>query len=331
MRDARSVHTKVLNRFNFKNHLSQHGISLKRKALTTLQVNVGKKCNQACHHCHVDASPKRTEEMNQETATKIIRLLENSSVVDTVDITGGAPELNPHFRTLVQAAKGLGLHVMDRCNLTILLEEGQETLAEFLADHQVEIIASLPCYLSDNVDQQRGRGVYAKSIKALQILNGLGYGQPQSNLLLNLVYNPLGSSLPPPQSALELEYKEQLRTKFGIEFNHLFTITNMPISRFADQLHRANELEDYMHLLVEAFNPATVENLMCRNLISVDWEGNLYDCDFNQMLGMQVPGRQTVWSMESIDQYQEDLIVTGAHCFGCVAGAGSSCGGVLAG
>lgn len=329
MKDYRSVHTQVLNKFNFKNHLSQHGIALKRKSLTTLQINVGKKCNQACHHCHVDASPKRTEEMSEETAKKVVSLLENSSSVDTLDITGGAPEMNAHFRYMVEAAKSLGLHVMDRCNLTILLEAGQETLASFLADQKVEIVASLPCYLSDNVDQQRGRGVYEKSIKALQILNALGYGN-QSDLQLNLVYNPIGHSLPPPQSTLELEYKEQLRARFGIEFNHLYTITNMPISRFAEQLNRVDELDGYMQLLIEAFNPSTVDSLMCRSLISVDWEGNLYDCDFNQMLGMQVPGRQTLWSIESIDQYQEDFIATGAHCFGCVAGAGSSCGGTLA-
>ena len=221
-------------------------------------------------------------------------------------------------------------HVIDRCNLTILLEDGQDTLAEFLADNEVEIVASLPCYSSKNVDTQRGRGVFKKSITALQMLNQLGYGKSGERLLLNLVYNPIGNTLPPPQEALEADYKNQLESHFGIEFNNLFTITNMPISRFADQLNRSSHLDAYMKLLIEAFNPTTLNNLMCRSLISVGWQGDLYDCDFNQMLEMKVPGRQTtIWNLDSIDHYQEKNIATGAHCFGCMAGAGSSCSGVL--
>ncbi len=330
MKNYIPLHLEMLKKFNFNKHLQRHGLSLNRNNLLTLQINVGKKCNQACHHCHVDASPKRSEQMTKQTVERILTLIEKSSSVQTVDITGGAPELNPNFRYLVEEAKRLKCHVMDRCNLTILLEEGQETLAEFLADNEVEIIASLPCYSSENVDAQRGRGVFNKSIAALRILNRLGYGKSRDRLLLNLVYNPIGNSLPPPQAALEVDYKEQLKSKFDIEFNNLFTITNMPISRFADQLNRSSQLDAYMNLLIEAFNPSTLENLMCRSLISIGWQGQLYDCDFNQMLEMKVPGTQTtIWNIDSMDHYKEKFIATGAHCFGCMAGAGSSCSGVL--
>ena len=330
MKNYMPLHIEMLKKFNFNKHLQHYGLSLIRDNPMTLQINVGKKCNQACHHCHVDASPKRTEQMTLDTLDRIITLLENSPSVSVVDITGGAPELNPHFRHLVEEAKRLKCHVMDRCNLTILLEEGQQTLAEFLADNEVEIVASLPCYSAKNVDSQRGRGVFKKSITALRRLNQLGYGKSGNRLVLNLVYNPVGNTLPPPQATLEADYKKQLKTHFNIEFNNLFTIVNMPISRFADQLERSSQLETYMNLLIEAFNPKNLENLMCRSLISVGWQGNLYDCDFNQMLEMKVPGTQTtIWNIDSIDHYQEKFIATGAHCFGCAAGAGSSCGGVL--
>ena len=330
MRDYTLLNIEMLKKFNFTNHLEQHGLSLHRKPLTTLQINVGKKCNQACHHCHVDASPIRTEQLTRSVAERIITVLDNSPSVGTIDITGGAPELNPNFRYLVTESKNRQRHVMDRCNLTILLEKGQETLAEFLAEQQVEIVASLPCYLSENVDKQRGRDVFEKSVVGLQKLNQLGYGKSESGLILNLVYNPIGSALPPPQASLEAEYKKQLKSRFDIEFNHLFTITNMPINRFANQLNRDDQLDDYMNLLIEAFNPSTMEDLMCRSLISVGWQGNLYDCDFNQMLEIEVPGVQkTLWNIDSLDHYQENFISTGAHCFACVAGAGSSCGGAL--
>ncbi len=320
----------TLKKFNFHSHLQHHGLSLLREQLTTLQINLGKLCNQACHHCHVNAGPTRTEQMTRHTADRILNILENSPSITTLDITGGAPELNANFRYLVEEARGLQCHVMDRCNLTVLLEHGQETLADFLATHRVEIVASLPCYLSENVDKQRGRGVFDKSIQALQKLNQVGYGKPESQLILNLVYNPTGNSLPPPQPPLEAEYKKQLKTQFDIEFNNLFTITNMPINRFAQQLKRNDQLDSYITLLIQAFNPSTVESVMCRKLVSVDWQGNLFDCDFNQMLEVPVPGeKKTLWDIESIDDYQEHRIATGTHCFGCVAGAGSSCGGAL--
>ncbi|MBF0287741.1 MAG: arsenosugar biosynthesis radical SAM protein ArsS [SAR324 cluster bacterium] len=321
---------KTLNKFNFHSHLQHHGLSLSREQLTTLQVNLGKLCNQACHHCHVNAGPNRTEQMTRQTADRVLTILENSLSITTLDITGGAPELNPHFRYLTEEAHRLQRHIMDRCNLTVILENGQETLADFLAAHHVEIVASLPCYLSENVDKQRGDGVFDKSIRALQKLNDGGYGKPGSGRVLNLVYNPTGNALPPPQPSLEAEYKKQLKTLFDIEFNNLFTITNMPISRFAQQLKRNGQLDSYITLLIQAFNPSTIENVMCRNLVSVDWQGNLFDCDFNQMLEVPVPGEQrTLWDIDSIDDYQEHRIATGTHCFGCVAGSGSSCGGAL--
>ncbi|MBF0279197.1 MAG: arsenosugar biosynthesis radical SAM protein ArsS [SAR324 cluster bacterium] len=328
--DSSSLNLEILKKYNFANHLRREGITLKRKPLTTLQINLGKKCNQACHHCHVDAGPKRTEQMDQKTAERVIAILKNSPSVGVIDITGGAPELNPNFQFLVTEAKMLERHVMDRCNLTILLEKGQENLAEFLAENEVEIVASLPCYSSENVDAQRGRGVFERSIKGLQELNQLGYGKPESGLVINLVYNPIGGTLPPPQASLETEYKNRLKAQFGIEFNNLFTITNMPISRFASQLYRNDQLDNYMNLLVDAFNPSTVDDLMCRSLISVGWQGNFYDCDFNQMLEMEVPGMQkTLWSVNSIQHFQDNAIAIGSHCFGCAAGSGSSCGGTL--
>ncbi len=315
---------------DFEQTLAAHGVGpLTRTHTTTLQVNVGKLCNQACHHCHVEAGPKRTEIMPRHVAERVIRLLAESRQIETLDITGGAPELNPNFRFLVAQATRLGRHVIDRCNLTVLFEPRQEDLGEFLAENGVEVVASLPCYAAENVDQQRGRGVFDKSIRALQLLNSLGYRRPGSELTLNLVYNPLGAFLPPEQEKLEADYRKQLREHFGIEFNRLFTMTNMPIKRFAEWLAREGRQESYMCLLVNHFNPGTIENLMCRSLVSVGWDGQIYDCDFNQMVALGMRGTRTIWDIQSLDGLEGKRIATGIHCFGCTAGAGSSCGGSL--
>jgi radical SAM/Cys-rich protein len=304
---------------------------LQAAGVDTLQVNVGKLCNQTCRHCHVDAGPTRTEVMTRETAELIVDVLQRHPIA-TLDITGGAPELNPHFDYLVQEAKALNRHVIDRCNLTVFFVEGKERLPEFLRDHQVEIIASLPCYSEENVDFQRGKGVYSKSIEALQRLNALGYGQSGTGLPLNLVYNPIGPSLPPPQVKLESDYRQQLGERFGIVFNHLYTITNMPISRFLTDLVRHGNYERYMELLVEKFNPAAVEGVMCRTMVSVGWDGALYDCDFNQMLEMPI-NHGLPQHIRDFDAFilARRAIRTGAHCFGCTAGSGSTCGGAITG
>jgi radical SAM/Cys-rich protein len=317
----------------FDSVLERHGLSpLVRAATLTLQVNVGKRCNQACHHCHVEAGPKRTEIMPAWIAGRVIDLLAASPAVEVLDLTGGAPELNPSFRFLVREARRLGRRVIDRCNLTVLLEPGMEDLGEFLADHGVEVIASLPCYGPERVDEQRGQGTFAKSIDALRLLNDLGYGHPGSPLILNLVYNPVGAFLPPAQEGLETTYRDELGRRFDIAFHRLFTLTNMPIKRFAQFLERTGQREAYMSLLVNHFNPATVPALMCRTLVSVGWNGVLYDCDFNQMLelGLGVGnGARTIWGVDSLDTLAGYRIATGPHCFGCAAGAGSSCGGSL--
>lgn len=315
---------------NFASTLQVYGLeSLQRSTVETLQVNVGKVCNQACHHCHVEAGPRRTESMTWKTAARVLELLQNTAEVKTVDITGGAPELNPNFRLLVEQSRHLRKRVIDRSNLTILLEPALQDLPEFLRGQQVHIIASLPCYTAENVDRQRGRGVFDRSIRALQLLNRLGYGQPGSGLHLDLVFNPGGASLPPPQQALELEYKERLRKDFGVEFGRLLTITNMPIRRFSDHLVTVGKQQQYNKLLVDSFNPSTVEHVMCRNLISVSWDGGLYDCDFNQMLEMPSAARVSIWDIRSFREMTGQAIQTGNHCFGCTAGAGSSCGGQL--
>lgn len=315
---------------SFENKLAAHHLLLTRKPLEILQVNVGKLCNQACHHCHVEAGPKRTEIMEKKTIDRLIELLDGSPTLHTVDITGGAPELNPHFRHLVQESKKRNKEVIDRCNLTVLFEKGQEDTAQFLREHRVKIIASLPCYSKKNVDAQRGGGVFDKSIRALQLLNELGYGKNDSRLELDLVYNPLGAFLPPSQEKLEGDYKKELRELFGIEFNHLFTITNMPIKRFLDQLGRENKYEEYMTLLVNSFNVSAAQNVMCRNLISIGWDGKIYDCDFNQMLEIPM-GRKyrTIWDRNTLDQINKTPIAFDNHCYGCTAGAGSSCSGSL--
>ncbi|MEZ5400807.1 MAG: arsenosugar biosynthesis radical SAM protein ArsS [Bryobacteraceae bacterium] len=303
------------------------GGALTATAVQTLQINVGKLCNQTCEHCHVDAGPDRREVMTRETAEHCIRAAA-AARISIVDITGGAPELNPNFRWLVEQSRALGAHVMDRCNLSILLAPSQSGLIDFLARHRVEIIASMPCYLEENVNKQRGAGVYAKSIEALKLLNAAGYGQPGSDLKLNLVYNPGGPSLPPPQAALEADYKRELSARHGIVFHSLYTMTNMPISRFLDSLLRAGRYEAYMDKLVQAYNSSAALNVMCRTLISVGWDGTLYDCDFNQMLDMPV----NHGAPAHIRDFNSALlarrtITTGPHCYGCTAGAGSSCAG----
>lgn len=314
----------------FASTLASHGFdALRRVRVETLQVNVGKLCNQACQHCHVDAGPKRTERMSSETAQRVLALLQNTPEIVTVDVTGGAPELNPNFRTLVRESRRLQKRVIDRCNLTVLQEAGQEDLLNFLREQQVEIIASLPCYTAENVDKQRGRGVFERSIHALRLLNRAGYGQPGSTLRLDLVFNPGGASLPPSPEDLEREYKRHLRDEFGIEFGRLLTITNMPIRRFSDYLVRIGKQESYMTLLANSFNPSTVEHVMCRYLVSVSWDGRLYDCDFNQMLQMPSTRQASIWDIESFSEVGCDEIQLGDHCFGCTAGTGSSCGGQL--
>jgi radical SAM/Cys-rich protein len=299
-----------------------------RGKLETLQVNLGYLCNLSCLHCHVNAGPQRTELMDRETVDAVLALLDRADL-QTLDLTGGAPELNSHFRYLVREARALGVTVIDRCNLTVLMEPGQEELGSFLAENQVEISASLPCYLEDNVEAQRGKGVYGTSIEALRQLNALGYG---AELVLNLVYNPVGPTLPPPQPALEAEYRRELGQRFGIQFNQLLTITNMPISRFGAVLLSQDQYVPYMNLLRDNFSQPNMETLMCRSLLSVDWRGYLYDCDFNQMLEMPLLGsdrRRHVTEVASSTSLAGDLIATGEHCYGCTAGQGSSCGGAL--
>jgi radical SAM/Cys-rich protein len=306
---------------------------IRRGRLDTLQVNVGYRCNQTCVHCHVDASPHRSEEMPAAVVDIVLAFLAHRQVV-TLDITGGAPELNPQFRRLVTAARTLGLRVMDRCNLTILEEPGQEDLAEFLAREEVEVVASMPCYLEDNVDRQRGKGVFARSIRALQRLNRLGYGREGTNLVLNLVYNPQGPALPPPQEALEADYKRMLSERYGIVFNRLFTLANMPIKRFGAMLMVKGEFARYLDTLRHAHVDANLGAVMCRNLISVDWRGFVYDCDFNQMLdlplsaGVAGNGRVHLKDLLAADLEGQPIRVAG-HCYGCTAGQGSSCGGAL--
>jgi radical SAM/Cys-rich protein len=303
---------------------------IRRAALTTLQVNLGYRCNQSCLHCHVNAGPGRKEQMPKETVNEILRFLRHKRL-RTLDLTGGAPELNAHFRYLVAQAGALGVHVIDRCNLTILTEPGQEDLTDFLAEHQVEVVASLPCYLPENVDGQRGEGVYVRSLQGLKALNACGYGQPGSGLVLNLVYNPTGPFLPPPQEQLAEDYRRELGRQ-GIVFNNLLTLTNMPIARFGSTLISKNQFNAYMRLLRQAHLEANLAHVMCRTLVSVDWQGYVYDCDFNQMLGLPLPlsGTSRPHLRDLFDGDQEGSAITVAeHCYGCTAGQGSSCGGAL--
>jgi radical SAM/Cys-rich protein len=342
-----------LNVPSFPSVLAANGLALRRTSPTILQVNIGLYCNQACSHCHVESSPLRVEEtMSVAVVERCLQLLRETPSLTTLDITGGAPELNRNFRMLVALARQLrpDLEIIDRCNLTVLLEPGQEDLVDFLKSHTVRIVASLPCYSSENVDKQRGRGVFERSIAALLALNAAGYGT-DPDLPLDLVYNPVGPFLPPDQSTLQVQYKDELRQNFGILFDSLFTITNMPIKRFADSLHRMQQLQSYMDLLVSSFNPDAVDRVMCVDTISIDYRGNLYDCDFNQQLGMPILGNQgaavdgagdttnddqegsggprgmTVFDVSNLDELSSRPIRTDRHCFGCTAGMGSSCQG----
>ena len=315
----------------FEAELAFRGLGpLRRTRVTTLQLNIGLRCNLACHHCHVESGPKRSERLDRSGIERVIELLERNPDVGTLDITGGAPELHEDFRDLVRAARALGRRVIDRCNLTVLLEPGQEDTAEFLASQGVEVVASLPCYGPENVERQRGRGVFEGSVAALGRLNALGYGRPETGLRLDLVYNPVGPFLPPAQKELERDYRDALLRDFGIVFDDLLTITNMPIKRFAHELLRDGRYADYMGLLVNHFNPENVPGLMCRHLVSVAHDGTFYDCDFNQALELLPPGpRRTIWDVDDLSVLEKRRIATAAHCFGCTAGAGSSCGGAL--
>ena len=303
--------------------------ALRRDRLETLQANLGYRCNQSCLHCHVAAGPKRTEEMSWETMALLLRFAQRQGL-RRLDLTGGAPELNPHFRRLVRAARAQGLHIIDRCNLTILKEPGQEGLAEFLAANAVEIVASLPCYLEENVDRQRGDGVFEASLAGLRQLNALGYGLPGSGRILNLVYNPVGPTLPPPQEPLEAAYREQLAIHHGIVFNRLFALANMPIQRFGSQLVSRREFDGYMSLLKGAHRDENLAGVMCKTLISVSWQGRVHDCDFNQMLelGLESGLPQTIHEFD-VELLAHRPIKTGQHCYGCTAGAGSGCRGAI--
>ena len=308
---------------------------IKRGKLTTLQINLGYLCNLSCVHCHVNAGPRRTELMERETIDLVLGFLQQHQV-GLLDLTGGSPEMNPHFKYLVTQARALGVEVMDRCNPTILVESGYEDTAQFLADNQVIVTASLPCYAEQNVDKQRGKGVYDESVQALQQLNALGYGQEGSGLTLNLVYNPVGPDLPPSQMTLQADYKAELMERHGITFNELFVIANMPISRFGSMLLSNGQFYDYMHLLKDNYQPDNLSTVMCRELVSVDWQGYVYDCDFNQMLEMPLIASDSTNDKPKThlrDLLQQDVaglpIAVGDHCYGCTAGQGSSCGGAL--
>ena len=314
-----------MNRFD--QQLIAHGLTLRRAKFHTLQINVGRKCNQTCRHCHVDASPWRTEMITDEDAKKVGAWIEQHRP-EIVDITGGAPELSEHFRYFVETARGVGAHVIDRNNLTIIETKPYADLPEYLARHEVEVVAYLPCYSAENVNAQRGEGVFEKSISALRKLNAVGYG---TRLPLSLVYNPLGANLPGPQAELEADYKEALAREFGIVFTRLFTITNQPIARFADDLRAQGKWDEYLELLANSFNPSTVDGLMCRSTISVGYRGEVFDCDFNQMLNMQLHNGKPLYLWDITPAYLDNReILTGNHCLACTAGAGSSCTGEVA-
>jgi radical SAM/Cys-rich protein len=316
---------------SFVEKLSVSGKSLSRRSVDVLQVNLGRYCNLACIHCHVESGPTRKEMMSRENVEAVLRFLARTGI-PTLDITGGAPELHPNFAYLVASARRLGRHVMDRCNLTVIFEPGMEYLPEFFKLNEVELVCSLPCYSEENVDRQRGKGTFDASIRALQQLNEVGYGQSDSGLVLNLVYNPVGPYLPPRQEKLELDYRRILGEQFGIAFNNLYCLTNMPITRYATHLKLRGEYDRYLQLLESNFNAATLDQVMCRNLISVGWDGSVYDCDFNQMLDIALTDgadRRLSISALAIEQVADRNIAVGDHCYACTAGAGSSCGGAL--
>ena len=342
-REEAKQRRRALERFGFRETFEtfiekRDGTPLDRKTPPAiLQVNIGIYCNQACSHCHVESSPLRADEtMSKETRERVETILEKSEGVTTLDITGGAPELAPEFRNLVANArkiKGDELTIIDRCNLTVFYEPGQEDLGEFLKEHDVTVVASLPCYSEANTDKQRGKGVFERSIDALKMLNELGYGVEGTGRTLDLMYNPGGAFLPPEQGKLEVAYKSELKEAYGIEFSNLFTLTNMPIKRFADFLHREKKTEEYMKLLIDNFNVKAADNVMCRDVISIKWDGSLYDCDFNQQLDIGLAGTKapkTVFDVESVEDIVGLKIASDNHCFGCTAGSGSSCGGAIA-
>ena len=316
---------------SFAERLRSNGCSLSRRAVDVLQVNLGRYCNLACIHCHVESGPTRKEMMSRENVEAVLRFLARTGI-PTLDITGGAPELHSDFAYLIASARKLGRQVIDRCNLTVLFEPGMEYLPEFFKLNEVELVCSLPCYSEENVDKQRGKGTFDASIRALQLLNEIGYGQIDGDLVLNLVYNPVGPHLPPRQDKLEQDYKKILCEQFGIAFNHLYCLTNMPITRYATHLKLRGEYDRYKELLESNFNGATLDQVMCRNLISIGWDGSVYDCDFNQMLEMPIPdaaGNRLHIASLTLDQVRERSIQVGDHCYGCAAGSGSSCGGEL--
>ncbi len=316
---------------SFVERLSECGGSLKRHGLDVLQVNMGRYCNLACIHCHVESGPTRKEMMSRENVNAVLRFLARTGI-PTLDITGGAPELHPDFAHLVSSARRLGRQVMDRCNLTVIFEPGMEYLPEFFKLNEVELVCSLPCYSQENVDKQRGKGTFDASIRALQALNQIGYGQPDTGLILNLVYNPVGPHLPPPQAKLEQDYKRILSEQFGIAFNQLYCLTNMPITRYKTHLKLRGEYDRYLELLESSFNAGTLDRVMCRNLISIGWEGSVYDCDFNQMLDLPLTddgGARLTITKLTPEQVEHRAIRAGDHCYACAAGAGSSCGGSL--
>src|SRR5882724_822903 len=315
----------------FAEKLQIAGDDFKRRAVDCLQVNMGRYCNLACIHCHVESGPTRKEMMSRENVEAVLSFLARTEI-PTLDVTGGAPELHPDFDYLVVAVRRLGSHVMDRCNLTVIFEPGKDYLPEFFKLNEVELVCSLPCYSEENVDKQRGKGTFDASIRALQLLNEIGYGQIDGDLVLNLVYNPVGPHLPPRQDKLEQDYKKILCEQFGIAFNHLYCLTNMPITRYATHLKLRGEYDRYRELLESNFNGATLDQVMCRNLIGIGWDGSVYDCDFNQMLEMPIldaAGNRLHIASLALDQVRERSIQVGYHCYGCAAGSGSSCGGEL--
>lgn len=314
---------------DFKAILTQNNIELKRKEIETLQINLGKKCNQACIHCHVYGGPDREEMMTKDTVDRILELLVEDENIKTVDITGGAPELNTNFKYLVDKLYELDKTILNRCNLTVLFEKGQEDTPEFLAKRKVQIMASLPCYLEENVDYQRGNNVFKKSISAIKKLNSLGYGKSDTGLILNLVFNPKGGTLPPPQDSLEEDYKKYLKENFDIEFNNLLTITNMPINRFGEVLKKEGKYEEYNKVLIENFNPDTAKNVMCKSLLSISWDGKIYDCDFNQALELPLKNEElSIFNIDKLSDVESDISFAN-HCYACTAGSGSSCTGAL--
>jgi len=313
----------------FATRVAASGETLKRRALTQLQINLGKLCNQTCTHCHVDAGPtKKRQNMSGDVADRIIELAASTPTINTVDLTGGAPEMNLHFRRMVETFRNQGRRVIDRCNLTILSEPGFEWVADFLTEQEVDIVASLPCYLEDNVDGQRGDGVFERSLQGLRELNEHGYRGPGSPRSLDLVYNPTGPQLPPDQKSLESDYRRELMNRYGIEFRHLLTITNIPIRRYAQYLKKLGQLDEYLNLLADHFNAGAVDEVMCRSLLSIGWDGKIFDCDFNQMIDLSLD-HPTVWSVDSLSDFVNRQIAVADHCYGCTAGAGSGCGGAL--